>query len=299
MKKYNDLLAGYIPVLDNGYLRTIDKHAERGSDIGVFATEIALQFAPYTRKELRLLNPERVQALLQGIGVNAQILTLTDMQNRLSDERQNITLLDDDISRGLADSTPVQAKLTFDSPFLRWDRRNANVNQIVETGQLIESSELDQIFRALYHEANKSSDWWRHVAAAIIGQNGQLIAMQHNSAMPSEYMTSLESDPRILANRGSNIELSLFIHAETSCVAQAARQGASLEGSDLYVTVFPCPNCAKIIAASGIKRIYFAEGYAMLDGQRVLEECGVEIIRVKTVAEARTPAERLIPYPEK
>jgi dCMP deaminase len=47
----------------------------------------------------------------------------------------------------------------------------------------------------------------------------------------------------------------------------------------MYVTDFPCPPCAKLIAAAGISRLYFREGYAVLDGQDVLDAAGVEVVQ--------------------
>ena len=49
----------------------------------------------------------------------------------------------------------------------------------------------------------------------------------------------------------------------------------------MYVTVFPCPPCAKLIAYSGIKRLYCGGGYAVLDGEEVLKSNGVEIYFVE------------------
>jgi dCMP deaminase len=48
----------------------------------------------------------------------------------------------------------------------------------------------------------------------------------------------------------------------------------------MYVTDFPCPPCAKLIAGAGIARLYFRTGYAVLDGQDVLEQAGVEVVQV-------------------
>jgi dCMP deaminase len=48
----------------------------------------------------------------------------------------------------------------------------------------------------------------------------------------------------------------------------------------MYVTDFPCPPCAKLIAVAGVERLYFREGYAVLDGQDVLAAAGVDLVRV-------------------
>ncbi|MFC2170725.1 cytidine/deoxycytidylate deaminase family protein [Calditrichota bacterium] len=51
------------------------------------------------------------------------------------------------------------------------------------------------------------------------------------------------------------------VHAEMNAIAQAARFGPSIDGCDLYCTFMPCFNCAKMIAAVGIARVYYLEAY--------------------------------------
>ena len=80
--------------------------------------------------------------------------------------------------------------------------------------------------------------------------------------------------------KGRHIELTTDQHAESVVISEAAKKGIALEGADLYMSTFPCPPCAKLVAAAGIRRCYFSSGYAMLDGERILKDRGVEIIRV-------------------
>ncbi len=51
------------------------------------------------------------------------------------------------------------------------------------------------------------------------------------------------------------------VHAEMNAIAQAARFGPSIDGCDIYCTVLPCWNCAKMVAAVGIKRAYYVKEY--------------------------------------
>ncbi|MCB2200321.1 dCMP deaminase family protein [bacterium] len=51
------------------------------------------------------------------------------------------------------------------------------------------------------------------------------------------------------------------VHAEMNAIAQAARYGPALDGCDVYCTVMPCWNCAKMIAACGIKRVFYFKEY--------------------------------------
>ncbi|RVV97932.1 deoxycytidylate deaminase [Mesobaculum littorinae] len=56
-------------------------------------------------------------------------------------------------------------------------------------------------------------------------------------------------------------EYGRMTHAEMSAICDAARLGRSLLGATMFVTTFPCHNCAKHIVASGIKRVVFIEPY--------------------------------------
>jgi dCMP deaminase len=51
------------------------------------------------------------------------------------------------------------------------------------------------------------------------------------------------------------------VHAEMNAIAQAAKNGITIDGADLYVTVRPCWNCFRVIANTGIKNVYYAEEY--------------------------------------
>jgi dCMP deaminase len=46
-------------------------------------------------------------------------------------------------------------------------------------------------------------------------------------------------------------------HSERNLIYSASRLGVSLEGCYLYVTHFPCPDCARGIIQSGFSEIYY------------------------------------------
>jgi cytidine deaminase len=51
------------------------------------------------------------------------------------------------------------------------------------------------------------------------------------------------------------------VHAEMSAITSAARLGIPSKGCTMYVTTFPCHNCAKHIIAAGIARLVYVEPY--------------------------------------
>ena len=112
------------------------------------------------------------------------------------------------------------------------------------------------------------------------GATSEVLGAAWNHHCPTEYAPYTDGDPRDGFSRGVRADLSTAIHAEASVVARAARDGISLDGADLYVTTFPCPACARLIAESGFRRCYFSGAYSVLDGDAVLRAAGVELLWV-------------------
>ncbi|MBI3449443.1 MAG: dCMP deaminase family protein [Acidobacteria bacterium] len=68
------------------------------------------------------------------------------------------------------------------------------------------------------------------------------------------------------------------IHAEANAIIQAARNGVNISGGELYTTASPCWNCFKLIANSGIRRIYYGEFYRDERSLAVASAAGIELI---------------------
>ena len=49
-------------------------------------------------------------------------------------------------------------------------------------------------------------------------------------------------------------------HAERDLITTAARKGVSLRNQAMYMTWFPCTDCARSIINSGIVKLYYPEG---------------------------------------
>lgn len=62
------------------------------------------------------------------------------------------------------------------------------------------------------------------------------------------------------------------IHAEVNAILKAAKTGASVDGSTLYLTLSPCLDCSKLILQSGIKRVVYLNTYRNLSGPNFLSQ---------------------------
>lgn len=51
------------------------------------------------------------------------------------------------------------------------------------------------------------------------------------------------------------------VHAEMAALIDSARRGVAVHGLSMYVTTFPCHNCAKHIIAAGLKQVIYLEPY--------------------------------------
>lgn len=69
------------------------------------------------------------------------------------------------------------------------------------------------------------------------------------------------------------------IHAEMNALLFAAKHGLSVNGATMYVTLSPCPDCAKAIAQSGIKTLVYCETYDKnVEGwDTILKQNGVDV----------------------
>ena len=77
-------------------------------------------------------------------------------------------------------------------------------------------------------------------------------------------------------------------HAERNSIYHAARHGVSLKGCSMYVTMFPCSDCARAIIQSGIKKLITPKpdlssqiwGKHFEISLEMLREANVEIIMI-------------------
>ena len=52
------------------------------------------------------------------------------------------------------------------------------------------------------------------------------------------------------------------VHAEANAIAQAARNGAAIEGAIIYLTISPCYDCFKMMVNAGIKEVFYKQFYS-------------------------------------
>lgn len=125
----------------------------------------------------------------------------------------------------------------------------------------------------------RSKDPSTQVGACIIDQNNRIISIGYNG-MPNgvsddEIPWDREGDPL-------NTKYLYVCHAELNAILNNRHK--NLEGCTLYVSLFPCNECAKIIIQSGIKKIvYFSDKYKDIDSTKasklMFDKANIEYIQ--------------------
>ena len=96
-----------------------------------------------------------------------------------------------------------------------------------------------------------------------------LARLKHNNWLAPEYSSlherELSKKLLPLLKRTQFMDISEFmrqVHAEMAALIDAAKRGVAVREGEMYVTTFPCHNCAKHIIAAGIKKVVYLEPYA-------------------------------------
>ena len=125
--------------------------------------------------------------------------------------------------------------------------------------------------------AKRSKDPVTQVGAVIINKNKRVIGLGYNG-----FIDIPDNDKLFPWTKNSNnyeeIKYSYVIHAEANAILNST---SSIKDSTLYVTLFPCRECAKLIIQSGIKKIVYLDYKEDLASLRMFKAANSEIIQYK------------------
>jgi dCMP deaminase len=129
---------------------------------------------------------------------------------------------------------------------------------------------------------SKRSTCLRRKVGAVLIKNNQMVASGYNGAPKHVSHCASVGCMREKLNvpSGEKHELCRGVHAEQNTIIQAALNGASLSGSVLYSTTYPCSICAKIIINAEIRYVYVCDDYPDDLAKTMFAEAGTEIIYV-------------------
>ena len=135
----------------------------------------------------------------------------------------------------------------------------------------------DEYFMGLAHlSAFRSKDPSTQVGAVIVNENKKIVGIGYNG-LP----TGLSDDEFPWQREGGFQEskYAYVVHAELNAILNATQ---NLRGCSLYVSLFPCNECAKAIIQSGIAEVVYEDDkYADTDSvqvsKKMLRESGVKL----------------------
>lgn len=285
----SEVVLAYVPVLHEGYRRFLERHA-RGRRVFVIGPELFADYRPLA-KDVRALDAADAARALAALEIAGSVAVLDAVAAGVLAQEDGLRLVlpAEDVSYAVVERWFPRAAVRYDPVFLRWDKTKT-VQMLDPAPERVTTDAADAELAALAEDAGATSvDWWRQVGAAIRFADGTTAAAA-NVHHPHPQAPYAVGDPRANFTQGVELELSTATHAEAGLIARAAREGRATDGAAIYVTDFPCPPCAKLIANAGFARLYYRRGYAVLDGRDVLEAAGVEIVAV-TVKDLEHPAD--------
>ena len=139
-------------------------------------------------------------------------------------------------------------------------------------------SKWDQRFMRIAEEvASWSKDPGTKVGAVLV-RDRRIISQGYNG-----FPKGVKDFTERYENRDT--KLSLTVHAEVNAILNAAKNGASTDGSTLYTTFAPCVHCSTAVVQAGVARVVapnflfaperWRTNFAM--GNNVLREAGIEV----------------------
>lgn len=275
------ILVAYMPVVHAGYVKVIDQYAV--DEVWLIGESLQADF-PELVKDLRKLDPGLIDKMLRSIGLKqVHVVEKEEISARVnSNSAAEFYFPNEELSHELVKRFwPADASIHFLDVFLRWDRSASLKQDAVHAAEVISRDDFDrEIMHRAVAAATQSSDWWRQVGAVLV-KDGEIVVEKFNHHLPTQQQPYIDGDPRGNFHRGENVDKSTAFHAEAAVIAESAKNGVKVAGASLYVTTFPCPSCAKLIAQSGISRLYFQDGYAMVDGEQVLAAAGVAVVKIE------------------
>lgn len=142
----------------------------------------------------------------------------------------------------------------------------------------------DEYFMAIAKlSAMRSKDPSTQVGACIVSNDNRILSIGYNGA-PNGFDDN--EFPWDREGENLNTKYPYVCHAEMNAILNYRGSKKDLENAKIYVDLFPCNECAKIIIQSGIKEvIYLSDKYANSENniasRKLFEKCGVKYQKIQ------------------
>jgi len=146
----------------------------------------------------------------------------------------------------------------------------------------------DQYFMGVAKlSAMRSKDPSTQVGACIVGNDNRILSIGYNGT-PNGF----EDKNFPWGREGNRLDTKyLYVcHAEMNAIINYRGSRKELENAKVYVDLFPCNECAKLIIQSGIKEVIYSKSYdydnhsdEMEASIRMFEACGIKYRQIESV----------------
>lgn len=138
----------------------------------------------------------------------------------------------------------------------------------------------DEYFMGVAHLSGmRSKDPNTQVGACIVSRNNKILSMGYNG-----FPSGCSDEEFPWAREGEELETKypFVTHSELNAILNY--RGGSLEGTKLYVSLFPCNECAKAIIQAGIRTVvYDSDKYngtpMNIASKKMFDAAGVEYVK--------------------
>lgn len=136
--------------------------------------------------------------------------------------------------------------------------------------------------------SSRSMDPHTKVGSCIMSEKNEILSIGYNN-IPRGWKGEFPWNTNIKEVGEENTKYPYVIHSEVNALNNYQGPKNQLENATIYVTLFPCSNCAKQIVEFGIKRVVYKDDFYKntVDNscaKRLLTQCGVEYIQFKELS---------------
>ncbi len=270
-------LLAHIPVLSQAQLGLFVRLNGRVDRLLLIGSSLLQQFQPKWQ-EIRAIAPSEMADILRRLNY-FPVVEVIETTYAPDLAGQELVAARDALTVAVLNHFYPQHLVTWETAFLRWHTDNVKSSLPAVFDRESHDTFDQDVVRQAIQVAALSSDWWRHVGCVVV-KGGENILKGYNHHLPSDYTPYIDGSPRDFVPPGQDRMIDSSIHAEKSVIAVAARYGIALEGSSFYVSVFPCPVCARDMITAGVHRCFFPSGNAWLGTDEAFRTAGVEMIYV-------------------
>lgn len=130
-------------------------------------------------------------------------------------------------------------------------------------------NKYDDMYMGFAIKASEESHCPRTQVGCVVVLESGVIAPGfngHASGGPNDWEFSPTGNPEV-------------VHAELNALGKCLEQGLSAKGANVYVTLSPCLDCAKLLVRAKAKRVVYLNEYRDTTGLEYLRKYKVEVVK--------------------